>query len=125
MSTTALTAYRFVSSAKLAGAHCSVCGAHVCPPRLRHCDRPMEEVALDATGTVEAYSTVHVAPSEHPTPYRIAYVRLGAGPRVFAKIAPDFPEETDPVGREVRLVHSAEVAPGQSLLIACPAEVRQ
>lgn len=125
MNEIAFTSYRFVSPAELSGARCRICSTHVCPPGLRHCDQPMEEVPLPARGTVEACSTVHVAPSEHPTPYRIAYVRLADGPRVFAKIAPGLPEKVDPTGREVRLAPSGQTTSGQSFLTAFLAEAKQ
>lgn len=117
-----LVSYRFDPAGELAGARCRVCGTHVCPPRSRHCDQPMEELALPATGTVEAWSTVHVAPSEHKTPFRIAYIRLSDGPRVFAKLAPEFPEDVEAAGRSVRLAPSPHGTTGQTLLTAFPAE---
>lgn len=122
--TAVATSYRFSpSGSELVGARCRVCGVYVCPPRLRHCDQPMDELLLSAAGVVEAWSKVHIAPSEHPTPYRIAYVRLSDGPRVFAKLDSRFPDEIDATGRRVRLSPSFHSMPSQTFLVAIPEEI--
>ena len=109
-------------SCYLAGARCPVCGQQACPPRLAHCGRPMEPVELAPRGRVESFSDVHIAPAELRPPYRIAYVRLEAGPRVVARLAGPLASSLDPTGALVAL----EVGPvglgGTPALSARPLE---
>lgn len=107
----------------LAGARCAVCGTVVCPPRLMHCDRAMQPAPLRPLGRVEVWSTVHVAPGEHRTPYRIAYVRLLDGPRIVAKLAADCPADAD--GRPVRLIAETDQLSGQTVLVGQPARMAE
>lgn len=90
-------------SGALKGARCVVCGKHTCPPRTGHCDQPMELVEITPFGRVEAFSDVQIAPPELKPPYRIAYVRLNAGPRVVARLEGELSKLPDPTDRNVHL----------------------
>jgi uncharacterized OB-fold protein len=77
-------------SLHLCGAECPACGtrifpaASVCPS----CNADaMKPLPLGATGTLYAFSTVHVAPALWQVPYVIGYVDLPEGVRVFGKVA--------------------------------------
>jgi len=79
------------SEPRLRAARCLDCdtrvfpAATVCPS----CNgERMAELPLSDTGTLYAFSTVHIAPAMWQTPYTIGYVDLPEGVRVFGKIEP-------------------------------------
>ncbi len=74
---------------RLCGAECSACGTRIFPaaPVCPTCNaEQLKPLALGATGTLYACSTVHVAPAAWQVPYVIGYVDLPEGVRVFGKI---------------------------------------
>jgi uncharacterized OB-fold protein len=74
----------------LSGAECSTCGTRIFPaaPVCPSCNaEQMKPLPLAGSGTLYAYSTVHVAPAVWQVPYVIGYVDLPEGVRVFGKVA--------------------------------------
>ena len=74
----------------LSGAECTACGTRIFPaaPVCPSCNaEQLKPLPLGATGTLYAYSTVHVAPAVWQVPYVIGYVDLPEGVRVFGKVA--------------------------------------
>lgn len=106
------------SSGALVGTRCVVCGKYSCPPRIGHCDRPMEPVDVAPRGRVESYSDVRIAPPELKPPYRIAYVRLDAGPRVVARLEGELSQLLDPTDRIVQLTIAHNGLGGSPALVA-------
>jgi uncharacterized OB-fold protein len=77
-------------SLHLCGAECTACGTRIFPaaPVCPSCNaEQLKPLALGATGTLYAYSTVHIAPAVWQVPYVIGYVDLPEGVRVFGKVA--------------------------------------
>lgn len=68
----------------------------------------MRPLPLAETGTLYAFSTVHVAPAIWETPYVIGYVDLPEGVRVFGKVDGSVPLKPDMTVR----VHLEEDADG-------------
>lgn len=76
--------------AHLVGGRCASCGntwfprAEVCPGCLATAQ--MRPTPLSPTGTLYAYSVVHIAPAGFQAPYAIGYVDLPEGVRVFGHL---------------------------------------
>jgi uncharacterized protein len=90
---------------RLRGARCNGCGAEFFPKGKICMSCWSEDIAdtpLPATGTLYAFTTVHVARKGWRTPYVIAYVDLDNGVRVSAPIACD-PKSPPPYDSNVRL----------------------
>jgi uncharacterized OB-fold protein len=118
MSVFAVPRYVLSRSYELAASRCRVCGRFACPPRLAHCDQPEERVELAPDGQIESFSDVQMAPPELSPPYRIAYVRLAAGPRVVARLRGTAATSQDPAGALVRLAVEAVGFGGAPALVA-------
>lgn len=118
MSVFAAPRYVASPSGQLAASRCRVCGRFVCPPRLAHCDLPEELVELAPEGQIESFSDVQMAPTPLNPPYRIAYVRLTAGPRVVARLRGSVASSQDPAGAAVRLAIDAVGFGGAPALVA-------
>lgn len=76
----------------LMGGRCAACGGRmfpqppVCPNCMSEDVRPEE---MSSTGTLYAYSTVHVGPRKWHKPMTLGYVDLDNGVRVFSHIHGD------------------------------------
>ena len=90
---------------RLRGAKCNGCGAQFFP-RGKVCltcwSEDIADDPLPATGTLYAFTVVHVARKGWRTPYVIAYVDLDNGVRVSAPLACD-PKSPPPYDAKVRL----------------------
>jgi uncharacterized protein len=76
-------------SARLIGGRCDRCDARFFPrPAVcAHClSTEIPEERLSPAGTVHAVTTVHMAPPGFEAPYRLAWVDLDDGVRVFAQL---------------------------------------
>lgn len=81
---------------RLAGSRCTRCGATYYPPR-RLCPHDLSDChheLLSRTGVIYEAATVRVAPQGFTPPYRVAYVDLPEGVRVFAPL--EWHEDTEP-----------------------------
>jgi uncharacterized OB-fold protein len=118
MSVFAAPRYSVSPSCQLAGSRCRVCGRFACPPRMSHCELPEELVELAPDGQIESFSDVRMAPRELNPPYRIAYVRLTAGPRAVARLRGSVATCEDPTGTLVRLAVDVVGFGGAPALVA-------
>ncbi len=93
------------SEPRLRGAKCNGCGATFFPKGkvcLACWSEDIADEPLPATGTLYAFTVVHVARKGWRTPYVIAYVDLDNGVRVSAPLACD-PKAPLPYDSKVRL----------------------
>lgn len=77
---------------RMLAAACAACGL-LCVPRLLRCSRcgngRFTASPLDPAGVLYAFSEVAVAPKGWTVPYRVGYVDMRAGIRLFARLAFD------------------------------------
>lgn len=77
---------------RMLAAACTACGL-LCVPRLLRCSRcgngRFTASPLDPVGVLYAFSEVAVAPKGWTVPYRVGYVDMRAGIRLFARLAFD------------------------------------
>ena len=89
---------------RLLGTRCHACG-QLFHPRVSVCfdclAGDVEMVALDGSGTLECFTTVHMAAERIAPPYTVGYVRLPQGLRIFAPIGG--PADSLAVGMPMRL----------------------
>jgi len=86
----------FLHERKLMGSHCLACGAVFLPPRslCSACySEDMEWVDVGATGTLVAFTAIHIAPTNmvlagygRDNPYISGIVKLDSGPSISAQI---------------------------------------
>lgn len=79
----------------LQGSRCPSCSRTFYPPRVL-CPDDLNEcavVALETRGTLYGSAVVHLAPHGFEAPYRVAYVDLPSGVRVFAQLRWDGDEQ--------------------------------
>ncbi len=69
---------------RLRAARCVSCGAtsHPPRPRCRECWAPTETVELGRSGSLYAFTTVHVSTAQVPAPYTLGLVDFEPGVRV-------------------------------------------
>lgn len=95
----------------LSGGRCPACGA--CAYPRRHACRldgtPLEAHELSGRGTLQAFTTIRVAPAGFEPPYLLGFVVLEEGPRVLVQL-PELTAETARAGLPV--VVRAEPIPG-------------
>ena len=83
-----------IKEGKLTGSKCQICGEVYLPPRplCPNCGATnLEWVKLNDEGTVEALTTIHIAPTKYKeeAPYTIAVVRLVDGPKITVRVSSD------------------------------------
>ena len=97
---------------RLVGSSCEACGERyfpqtkVCPSCL---GRTLSRVHLTEKGRLHSVTTVAMAPPGFRAPYRLGWVDLEDGPRVFAPIVPadgDVPLLGDAMGVAVSIVRT-------------------
>lgn len=72
----------------LRGSSCPACGQRAFPPRTQcgYCyHSPVDDITLSRSGSLYAFSTVHVSSSEK-VPYTLAFVDLGDDVRILSKL---------------------------------------
>lgn len=109
----AVPGYIFDAGGRIVGARCRRCGAVSVPARPYHCDEATESASVEPRGRVESWTVIRAAPDRFPVPYRMAYVRLDAGPRVLARLE-GADAGADPGGRPVVLAADKQ-RPGRGL----------
>ena len=76
---------------RLRGAHCRSCGRTFYPFTslcLSCLASDLEDIRLSREGILETFTTVHMPAERIAPPYRVGYVKLPEGLRIFAPIAP-------------------------------------
>jgi uncharacterized OB-fold protein len=75
----------------LVGSRCVKCSALFFPGRrlCMACSSQTEDFKFKGAGTVESYTTVHVAPAGFKGPYDVGIVKLDEGPNVVAQLVGD------------------------------------
>jgi uncharacterized OB-fold protein len=94
---------------KIAGTRCRACGTLYFPPRAdcASClSSDVDWIELNGRGRLITYTTAHFAPVgfEDEAPYTLALVELDEGPRVFARLSEDIPEDGLQIGMNLKLV---------------------
>ena len=98
---------QFLAEGRIMGSRCRGCGAVILPPRpiCPECgDRDLEWIELKGTGTVQAYTVIHVPLTRmrDRCPYACGVVKLDSGPSITGLIL-DVPEgEKLKVGKKVK-----------------------
>lgn len=95
------------------GGRCAACGGRALEPRpvCPHClsDAGMAELPVGRRGVLYTATVVHQAPPGFAVPFRVGYVDVEDGIRVFAHIAdgPGRPEIGDTVALSIRTLKTA------------------
>ena len=92
-------------AAYLVGGRCSECSGvalgirTLCPHC--HAEDTMTEVRIGQRGTLYSATVVHQGPAEFEAPYRVGYVDVGDGVRIFAHI--ELGDDAPAIGDQVEL----------------------
>ena len=97
----------FLAEGRIMGSRCRGCGAVNLPPRpiCPECgDRDLEWIELEGTGTVQAYTVIHVPLTRmrDQCPYACGVVKLDAGPSITGFILDISEGEKLKVGTKVK-----------------------
>jgi len=100
---------KHLEEGRIMGTRCEKCGKLHFPPRADCADclsSNMEWVELSGRGKMITYTTAHFAPVgfEDEAPYTLALAELDDGPRVFASLSKDIPENEIKIGMNLKLV---------------------